>query len=458
MLPRFLSRESAIALALAGLVFWAPLPAGSVTPAAELLLRLAAVALLALALAVHSEPWPRPAILPVMGLAVVAALGLLQSLPWPTALAVIVSPEHARLYGQAVALIDETARPSFTALSLDAAVSRSSAISWFTAAAVLAIALVAGRSSRHRRWFLAALVATALLQVGVGLVRLQRAFPGSLVAMLLDPGGRLQGAYANPNSLSFLLEMSLVVVAAWCWCALRRAATARRRALALVPVCLWVVLLAAVVLTGSRAGLVAALFGTVAQIAALPLIDRGRRVVVAVALILLVGLGGLVAVGAHLEIQRYEATSLFEDNLRSRLLVITPSLDLWRSFPLTGTGLGTFEDAFPLVSPAELTPALWNRAHNDPLELLVTGGLVAFGLGVLVALSLQREIWRALRDGRRTEERAAGMAALGALVAAAVHELLDFGLVIPANSLVLLVILGSAAAAGISRASRQTPG
>ncbi|MFQ5349076.1 MAG: hypothetical protein ACE5EG_01390, partial [Thermoanaerobaculia bacterium] len=52
----------------------------------------------------------------------------------------------------------------------------------------------------------------------------------------------------------------------------------------------------------------------------------------------------------------------------------------------------------------------------------------------------------------RPEDRAAGLAAVGALTAAAFHEMFDFGLVIPANALALLVIVGSAAAAaGLSR-------
>jgi O-antigen ligase len=129
------------------------------------------------------------------------------------------------------------------------------------------------------------------------------------------------------------------------------------------------------------------------------------------------------------------------------MLVVQASLELWRRFPVTGTGLGTFEDAFPAVAPAGLTKVVWNRAHNDPVELLVTGGVAGLGLGMLAMASLLWPIWRLTRHCPRSEDRAAGLAALGALGAAGFHELLDFGLVIPANHLALLVILGSAAAA-----------
>jgi hypothetical protein len=52
-----------------------------------------------------------------------------------------------------------------------------------------------------------------------------------------------------------------------------------------------------------------------------------------------------------------------------------------------------------------------------------------------------------LRDGERSEDRAAALAALGALAAVAVHSCFDFGLSMPANSATLAIILGAALAA-----------
>ena len=451
MLPRFLSRESTLGLALAGLLFWAPLPAGSVTPSAELFYRLAALGLLALTLASRERTWSRSELAAPVALTAMAVLGLLQSLPWPVLLANLVSRQHVAHYRLASGVVEEAVQPSWLPLSLDAAVTRSSAVSWFVAAALLSVILMIGRRARHRRWLLAALVGAALVQIGVGLVRLDREFPEGVGSVLLRPWGRLKGAYPNPNSLSFLLEMGLVAVAAWCWYAARRAAKTRRWWGVLPPAGVWLVLLAAIVLTGSRAGLAAALLATVVQAAVLPLIGRDRKVAMILALLVVAGLAALVAAGDQLDISRYETISLFEDNLRSRLLVIGPCVELWQRFPLTGTGLGTFQDAFPLVAPAELARSLWNRAHNDPLELMVTGGCAGLAIGALALVALLLPIWRAMRPGQRAEEKAAVLAALGALVAAAVHELMDFGLVMPANSLALLAIVGSAAAVGLKR-------
>jgi hypothetical protein len=341
-------------------------------------------------------------------------------------------------------------------LSLDSSASRSSAVSWLVAAALLSVALVVGRRSRHRRWLLVALVAAALVQIVIGLFRLDAAAPGGLGTVLLRPEGRIYGTFANPNHLSFFLEMSLMSVAAWSWreMAVLKRRPARGRAWVFVPPLIGLLLLAGVALTGSRAGLAAAVFGLVAQAAVLPLAGFRRAGWVALVTLVL-GLGALVAVGSRLDIERYTRVSLFEENLYSRFLVVQPSLELWGRFPLVGTGLGTFEEAFPMAAPPEQALLVWNRAHNDPLELLVTGGLMGFALGLLATVALLTLSWRVLRRGRRVDDRAAGVAAIGALCAAGVHELMDFALVIPANALALLVILGATAGAELNRPEKQ---
>jgi O-antigen ligase len=449
MLLRFFGRESSVALMLAALLLWAPLPAGSVTPASKLLFRLAAFGLVLVVVVVRSGRWRRGRALPVLALGGVAMLGLVQSCPWPAGAAAIVSPEHLHLSEMAAGLgAEPSGRMALVPLSLDPSVSRSAAMSWLASVALLAAALVAGRRASHRRWLSTALVAAAIFQIGFGLVRLGTTSPGGLAAVLLRPEGRLSGTFANPNHLSLFFEIAMAVVAAWTWLELSRLrrTPSGRWARAVVPPLLWLVLLGGVVLTGSRAGLAAAVFGIAVQAAALPLVGRGRRAALAAGLVFLVGLGALIALGSRFEIRRYATVSLFEDNLRSRMLLVEPALELWSRFPATGTGLGTFEDAFPSVATPELTPVLWNRAHNDPLELLVTGGLVGFGLGLAALALLVSPIWRRMRRGRTLEHRAAGLAAMGALAATGVHELFDFGLVIPANALALLVVLGSAAA------------
>lgn len=457
----------------------ASLPAGSVQPPAQLVLRLVAFVLFASTLFGRGSERQRHCPLPVAALAAVALLGLLQSCSWPASVAAALSPEHLRLHRQAAALasgeaglsVDEPApapplaEAGAVPLSLDAYASRSAALSWLANAALLAVALVAGRERRHRKWLLVGLTGAAVVQIGLGLWRLETSSAAGLMSVALRPEGRLRGSYANPNHLSLLLEIAVVVVAAWAWvelARLRRRVTVRRLLRGLTPLLIWLILVAGVVLTGSRAGLAATLAGTVAQLAVVPLAGRRRRAIPVVALALVLVLVAVVGLGSS-EIRRYATVSIYESNLRSRWLALEPSIELWKDFPLTGTGLGTFQDAFPLVAPAALGSMLWNRAHNDPLELLVTGGLVGLGLGLVALVALLGPIWRRLRDGPELEDRAVGLAAVGVLGAVGLHELLDFGLVIPANALALLVVLGASAAApsaapdGVSSARAPAP-
>ena len=73
---------------------------------------------------------------------------------------------------------------------------------------------------------------------------------------------------------------------------------------------------------------------------------------------------------------------------------------------------------------------------------LVGAALVVVGLAVAVS-----RLVRLLGAGERSEDRAAALAALGALTAVAVHSCFDFGLVMPANSVTLAIVVGAALAA-----------
>ena len=120
------------------------------------------------------------------------------------------------------------------------------------------------------------------------------------------------------------------------------------------------------------------------------------------------------------------------------------------------TGLSTFEHAFPLAQPPELTNLTWTHAHNDYLELLVTGGVVAALLLVVGVLLVLLRLWRVFFESERSETRAAALAALGALISVGLHEIFDFGLVMPANALTLAAVVGAALGSHIGgRLKRQ---
>src|SRR3954471_22843685 len=90
-----------LALLLALILLWAPLPFGGIVPwAAALLAALAFAALALAAVAAESPRALRPAALPAAALAGMALLGLLQAAPLPAGLVAVLSPRPAALERQ----------------------------------------------------------------------------------------------------------------------------------------------------------------------------------------------------------------------------------------------------------------------------------------------------------------------------------------------------------------------
>ena len=104
--------------------------------------------------------------------------------------------------------------------------------------------------------------------------------------------------------------------------------------------------------------------------------------------------------------------------------------------PLTGFGLDTFPLAFELFHhPPVSAEVVWDRAHSTYLTLWAEAGLLAGSLPPLAGMLALAMLYR-----RRTS--APAVAAIGALVLAGLHSLVDFSLEIPANLFLLLVIVG----------------
>jgi O-antigen ligase len=271
----------------------------------------------------------------------------------------------------------------------------------------------------------------------------------------LPANPRLHGTFINPNHLALYLEMGLAVAFAWGWWAARRARDEpqieRRLLLLAGPALVWLTLFIGLALTGSRGGLLGAVVGATAQgVLAGGARRRWRTAFLgagaAAAGLLVVAL----AIGLREGTLARVLTTQADVGVGGRLAEYAAVLRLWLRFPVTGAGIGSFADAFPLVQPPALQGTWWH-AHSDVLELLATGG--ALGL-LLAAAGFAALVWRLLailRGYGRSEDRAAALAALGICAALALHELLDFGLTMPANALTLAVVTGAASAVEVGR-------
>lgn len=457
---------------LAALVVLGPVRFGGVLPPERTLLGVAAF--LALAVVLLRSPrldGLRPALWPALALAAVAVFGLLQSLPWPAPLTHLLSPRAAELWAETRTILAGAGAPGgaegdgaswWMPLSVAPAATRTTAVHWLAVAAAFLAATAAGRQRGARRLLGLALAASALFQVLYGAGAWSQQETQILGVEVPGDPRRLRGTFVNPDHFAFFAGLAVSMAFAWTWWATRRL-MARKVSVEVGSVRLVLSLLlffltfVGLGLSGSRSGLLAAFAALAAQGGVLA--AKYRRWRGAAWGLTGVALAGLTFVlfGARNFLGRWMQTSAYELGWNARVSTWRDTVDLWLAFPVTGTGLGSFRFAFPLTQSAE-GQLTWIHAHSDWLELLATAGLPAFTLFVVGVALLVHSLWRAARKGRRSEDRAFALGALGAVVYAAFHSLADFGLTLPANAFALAIVCGAAVAIPVGRPRRARSG
>jgi Tfp pilus assembly protein PilF len=214
--------------------------------------------------------------------------------------------------------------------------------------------------------------------------------------------------------------------------------------------------------SGSRGGTAALLVGF--GVTAAGLASRSRRasgrlrrmapLLVAGALVT-ASLGTLVLWQAS-DAEQTSAAADVDVNLASRVAVMSAGWGVVRDHPLVGTGLGSWLHAFRPYQEPPVDGGIWDHAHNDYLELAADSGVLGVGL-VLAFVVLVAGAVRG-RDGGTRDRRPSGFevadwrAALGerpavrwgitgGVAAILVHSLVDFGLRMPANLALLMLLV-----------------
>jgi O-antigen ligase len=124
-----------------------------------------------------------------------------------------------------------------------------------------------------------------------------------------------------------------------------------------------------------------------------------------------------------------------------RIQVWKDTSSLIKDFPTFGTGLGTFEYAFPKYKTFR-RKVLYDHAHNDYVELMSdTGftGLIIVIAGAAYYLFIVIRMWFRRKN---SFVRGITVGCLGGIAYIIIHSLTDFNLHIPANALYLTIITG----------------
>jgi len=136
----------------------------------------------------------------------------------------------------------------------------------------------------------------------------------------------------------------------------------------------------------------------------------------------------------------------FDSSIQTRFSMYRGSLSLVKDFPAFGVGLGAVQDAFHPYKPSDMPAELLVRhVHSEWLELVMqagfAGGLIYLA-GLAAALLALLKRWR---NSASFTMKALSGGAFAALLAAAAHSCVDFGLRMPANALLFYVLLGALA-------------
>jgi O-antigen ligase len=302
------------------------------------------------------------------------------------------------------------------------------------------------RNRPRRRLFAATLLASALAQIFFALVR--------------EPAARLRGPFENPNHFGGYLEIVLALAFGALWAevltgkdrapSVGQEERLEKRFLRLAGwVLVWALVAIGIALTRSRGGILAAGVTTLVLLAMAMLHRRTglrRRAARSLALAVAAGVLFVALTAGARPFQRFLRSDPRALQGELRVTLWKTSVEAWRQFPLLGSGLGTFPDAFRRVQPRDLN-FLVEQAHSDFLQLLVTGGSLGAALGVLLFASLFLLLGRAWYRQRHREESATVLTGFGALLSLTLHGFVDFNMSIPIIPATLACVLGAAFAA-----------
>ena len=245
-------------------------------------------------------------------------------------------------------------------------------------------------------------------------------------------GGLPFGPYANRNHFAGFAEMVIPV-------ALVPLVLGRVRRERLFLVALFAVVpIVALLLSASRGGIVSFAVQMIVLFLLLLVRRVPSRYVIGGGVVVLCAVMAVSWIGVQQILERFSGLQTLEVSTGKRTAMRQGTWQMFFDHPMLGTGLGTFEMAFPPYDSV-YDGKVVNHAHNDYLETLaetgVVGGLCCvWFLGLLLLNAL-----KGMADLRSSFSSVLNLSGLVACSGILVHSLVDFNLHIPANALLFFV-------------------
>lgn len=425
--------SQAVFLLLLAVPFLATVFYGAVDPAAQGLLALASLVILVLwALVsfkndgiVYSSNWLQ---VPLLALIV---LGLIQLIPFGNS-----GTPHGVL----------SVSPS-SALSYDPFATRMFVVRIVAVLIFFSAALVFLRSSRRVRAAAISIIVFGALMAFVGTLQ-WLAKPDAIYGLRPTPQAIPFGSFVNQHHFAAFMEMTIGL-----GLGIALGGGARRSMLPLLGTGL-VLMLVAVVLTGSRGGILslgavvitafaAAYFaqGVTAAKHGRPRSHRGLLIglagtsaVAILLLVLVIALGG-----ADNLLRGIGFGTASEDPTSGRFHFWSVAIEIFWANPLIGAGLDAFGNAFPLYDSRNGVFRV-EQAHNDYLQMLADGGLIGFAITAAFIGILVKTCISSIRTASEGFERSVAIGAFAGMVGILIHSFVDFPLRTTSNAYIFLLL------------------
>lgn len=419
-------------IALIALILVTPIPYGTVEPwwKAAFVCAVFAICILALIENLITTDTRLPGKTIVLPMLALSALAFLQTLQLGTR--------------------TEANLPVWNAISADPYQTRFFALQMLALTAFLAMLYRYARTERRIRVLVYTVLGIAVASAIFGILRQTAQHDtGFLLPLLRKNQGYAQ--FINKNHFVYLMDMAFGL-----GLGIILGGGAKRDRL-MIYVALLVPIWIALVLANSRGGVLAMIMQIIVAVLLLTSVralsenyqlqkiaqSTLLRTALLVVLVVGVALGTLWVGGDRLATNFEGASSEFTtDTSRqgvSRNEIWRATWKMFAAHPIAGVGLGgywiaitAYHDASGLMTPQE--------AHNDYLELLSSGGVIGLAIGIwFVVAVIQKTRKNLLADGGYM--RAVRLGAILGIVGVAAHSLVDFGLHILVNAVVLLILI-----------------
>ena len=319
--------------------------------------------------------------------------------------------------------------------------------SFFALIVPLAVLVLAAQIQREQRFqLLAVLIAMGILSGFLGLLQSIGPSEGPLYLYRITNNGSAVGLFSNRNHQAVFLALLFPMLAVFASSGIRTVEQAKLYGW--LAIAAGTVLVPLLLVTGSRAGLLAGLLGLGFALALYrrPKVNQPRKRKAKPRFdprLLLGGLGAIILGGITFLMARAQAVdrlSADDEADELRFKIWGPIAEMAEKYFPVGSGAGSFVEVYQISEPDNLLKVNYvNHAHNDWLEIYLTLGLPGLLLLAVAGVAFLIAAWRYARPSVRDRRTSYGRLGSVIILLLALASIADYPLRVPSLACVFVV-------------------